>query len=98
MKKEVKCSSIIVLSSPEIFSDESEKELPNENKEELKKYLQNDEDDEIIKKKFSQKVKKNLSRKEKLLLAIVMIKINHLKQLKKQRNLPPKMIHPRKLS
>ena len=40
MKKEVKGSSIIVLSCSESSSDESEKELPIENTEELKKYLQ----------------------------------------------------------
>ena len=45
MKKEVKNkkSSIIVLSYSESSSDESEKELSNENTEELKKYLQTDE-------------------------------------------------------
>ena len=59
MKKEVekKKSSIIVLSCSE-SSSESEKELPDEHTEELKKYLQTDEDDESIKKNFPQKVKK----------------------------------------
>ena len=44
MKKEVKGSSIIVLSCSESSSDESEKELPDENTEELKKYLQTSEE------------------------------------------------------
>ena len=73
MKKEVKNkkSTITVLSSPEISSDESEKELPIQNSEELKNYLQTN-DDKLI--------KKIPPRKEKLLLAIVMIKMNHLNQ------------------
>ena len=61
MKKEVnhKKSFIIDLSSSEPSSDESEKELPIENTEELKKYLQTDEDDdEAIKKASSKKSKK----------------------------------------
>ena len=60
MKKEVnkKKPFIIDLSSSEPSSDESEKELPNENTEELKKYRQTDEDDESIKKISPKKTKK----------------------------------------
>ena len=64
MKNEVenKKSSIIVLSSPESSGDESEKELPIENKGELKKYLLTD-DDKLIKKKFPQENKKAFQEK-----------------------------------
>ena len=59
MKKEVenKKSSIIVLSCSESSGDESDKELPIENKDKLKKYLLTD-DDKLIKKKFPQENKK----------------------------------------
>ena len=98
MKKEVekKKSFVIDLSSSEPSSDECEKESPIENTEELKKYLLTD-DDKLIKKNSPRK-QKSLSRKQKLLLAIMLIKIKIKKnQSKNQRNLPPKT-HPRKLS
>ena len=59
MKKEVenKKSFIRVLSCSESSGDESEKELPIENTEELKKYLLTD-DDKLIKKKSPKKTKK----------------------------------------
>ena len=91
MKKEVenKKSSILVLICSESSSDESEKELPIENTEELKNYLQTS--DESIK-KLLPKSQKNLSRKEKRLLTIVMNKINHLKQLNNQKDSPTKTL------
>ena len=64
MKKEVKGSSIKVLSCSESSSDESEKELPNENTEELKKYLQTDEDDQSIKKTSSKKSKRLIKKRK----------------------------------
>ena len=59
MKKEVenKNSFITVLSSSESSGDESEKEIPIENKEEIEKYLLNS-DDKLIKKKSPQENKK----------------------------------------
>ena len=64
MKKEVekKKSSIIVLSCSESSSDESEKELPIENTEELNKYLQTD--DESIKKTSPKKSKKRIKKRK----------------------------------
>ena len=57
MKKQK--SSIIVLSSPESSADESEKAMPKIDKEELRKYLQNsDEEDESSPKTFPKKSKK----------------------------------------
>ena len=70
MKKEVenKKSSIIVLSCSESSGDESEKELPIENKEELKKYLltddDDDDDDKLIKKNSPKKTKKLVKKRE----------------------------------
>ena len=99
MKKEVenKNSFITDLSSSESSGDESEKEIPIENKEEIKKviekYLLTDEKP----KKTIQK-KTSLSKKENHLPAIVMIRKNQLKQSnqsKNQRNSLPK-IHSRK--
>ena len=61
MKKEVenKKSFLTDLPSSESSGDESEKELPIEKGEELKKYpLTDDEDDKSIKKKFPQEKKK----------------------------------------
>ena len=67
MKKEVenKKSSIIVLSCSESSGDESEKELPIENTEELKQYLQtNEDDDKLIKKNSPKKTKKLVKKRE----------------------------------
>ena len=64
MKKEK--SRIIVLDSPESTSDESERELPIENTEELKEYLLNDDNDDnkIIKQKSPKKRKKLAKKRE----------------------------------
>ena len=63
MKKEK--SSIIVLSCSESSGDESEKAMPKIDKEELRKYLQNsDEEDESVK-KTSPKRSKKLVKKRK---------------------------------
>ena len=81
MKKQK--SSIIVLSCSESSYDETEKAMPKIDKEELRKYLQNsDEEDESAKKNLL-KSRKNLSRKEKLLPVIVTFKINKLNLSKK---------------
>ena len=95
MKKEVenKKSFITDLPSSESSGDESEKELPIENKGELKKYLL-ESDDKLIKKNSPRK-QETLSRKEKLLLTIMLIKIKK-NQLKNQRIITPKT-HPRKV-
>ena len=93
MKKEK--SSIIVLTRSESSGDESEKAMPKIDKEELRKCLQNS--DEENEKKLLPKSQKNLSRKEKLLLIIMLIKINQLNQSKKQRN-PSKKTHPQNIS
>ena len=65
MKKEVdnKKSFITDLLSSESSGDESEKELPIENTEELKKYLLTD-DDKLIKKNSSKKTKKLVKKRE----------------------------------
>ena len=65
MKKEVenKKSFIRVLSCSESSGDESEKELPIENTEELKKYLLTD-DDKLIKKISPKKTKKLVKKRE----------------------------------
>ena len=81
MKKQK--SSIIVLSCSESSDDETEKAMPKIDKEELRKYLQNsDEEDESAKKKSPQKSKK-MARKEKLLPVIITFKINKLNLSKK---------------
>ena len=68
MKKEIenKKQFIIDLSSSEPSSDESDNELHVENidKDELKKYLQTDEDDESIKKISSKKSKKLIKKRK----------------------------------
>ena len=93
MKKEVdnKNSFITDLTSSESSGNESDQEISVENKEELKKYHLTDNDKLI--KKIAPRKQKSLSRKEKLLLAIMLIKKNQ----SNQRN-PPKKIHPRKVS
>ena len=65
MKKEVenKNSFIRVFSCSESSGDESEKELPIENKEEIKKYLLTVED-KLIKKNSPQKTKKLVKKRE----------------------------------
>ena len=65
MKKEVenKKPFIIDLSSSESSSDESDKEISVENKEELKRYLLTD-DEEIIKKNSPKKTKKLVKKRE----------------------------------
>ena len=65
MKKEVenKNSFIRVLSCSESSGDESEKELPIENKEEIKKYLLTVED-KLIKKNSPKKTKKLVKKRE----------------------------------
>ena len=95
MKKEK--SSIIVLSCSESSGDESEKAMPKIDKEELRKYLQNSDEENESVKKTSPKKSKNLSRKEKLLLILMLITINHLKKSKNQRNLSKKT-HPKNIS
>ena len=87
MKKQK--SSIIVLSCSESSDDETEKAKPKIDKEELRKYLQNSDEEDESAKKLPQS-QKNLSRKEKLLLTLILIKIN-------QRN-PSKKIHPKNIS
>ena len=91
MKKEVenKKSFIRVPSFSGSSGDESEKAKPKIDKEELREYLQNS-DEEDSSKNFSQKVKKNLSRKEKLLITIPTFMINKLNPIKK--------IHPQNIS
>ena len=68
MKKEIenKKQFIIDLSSSEPSSEESDNELHVENidKDELKKYLQTDEDDESIKKTSSKKSKKLIKKRK----------------------------------
>ena len=82
-------SSIIVLSFSESSGAESEKAKPKIDKEELRKYLQNsDEEDESDKETSPKKTKKS-SRKEKLFLTMMLIKIN-------QRN-SSKKIHPKNI-
>ena len=56
MKKEK--SSIIVLSCSESSGDESEKEMPKIDKEELRKCHQNSDEENDFQKNFSQKAKK----------------------------------------
>ena len=67
MKKEVekKKTFIIDLSSSESSGDESEKEMPKIDKEELRKYLQNsDEENESVKKTSPQKSKKLVKKRQ----------------------------------
>ena len=63
MKKEK--SSIIVLSCSESSGDESEKEMPKIDKEELRKYLQNSDEENKSVKKTSPKKPKKLDKKRK---------------------------------
>ena len=63
MKKEK--SSIIVLSCSESSGDESEKEMPKIDKEELRKYLQNSDEENESFKKTSPKKPKKLVKKRK---------------------------------
>ena len=90
MKKQK--SSIIVLSCSESSGDESEKAKPKIDKEELRKCLQNsDEEDESPQKTSPKKTKKS-SRKEKLVLTIMIIKINHKPKKPIQKDSPPKYL------
>ena len=75
MKKEVenKNSFITDLSSSESSGDESEKEIPIENKKEIEKYLLNSDDEKNN--QIPPRKQKSLSRKDKILLTIVLIKI-----------------------
>ena len=85
MKKEK--SPIIVLTCSDSSGDESEKAMPKIDKEELRKYLQNsDEENESDKETSTEKSKKLVKKKKKLLLILMLIKINHLKKSKNQRN------------
>ena len=92
MKKQK--SSIIVLSCSESSDDETEKAKPKIDKEELRKYLQNSDEEDESPPKTSLPKSKNLSRKEKLLLALVLIKINQRNQSKKThpQNISSKMM------
>ena len=83
-------SSIIVLSCSESSGDETEKAKPKIDKEELRKYLQNSDKEDESDKETSPKKSKKLVKKRKLLLTIILIKIN-------QRNLSKK-IHPKNIS
>ena len=65
MKKEK--SSIIVLSCSESSGDESEKAKPKIDREELRKYLQNSDENESVKKNFPPKVKKTCQEKKNFL-------------------------------
>ena len=80
MKKEVenKKSFIRVLSCSESSGDETEKAKPKIDKEELRKYLQNSDEEDKSTQKPSPKKTKNLTRKEKLLPVILFFKINRL--------------------
>ena len=63
MKKEK--SSIIVLSCSESSGDESEKAMPKIDKEELRKYLQNsDQENESVKKTSPNKTKKLVKKRK----------------------------------
>ena len=63
MKKEK--SSILVLSCSESSGDESEKAMPKLDKEELRKYIQNsDEEDDSVKKTSPKKSKKTCQEKK----------------------------------
>ena len=92
MKKQK--SSIIVLSCSESSDDESEKAKPKIDKEELRKIVMRKMN---LHKKLLPKSQKNLSRQEKLLLSIMLIKINQLNHPKNQRN-PSKKTHPQNIS
>ena len=63
MKKEK--SSTVVLSCSESSGDESEKEMPKIDKEELRKYLQNSDEENESVKKTSPKKSKKLVKKRK---------------------------------
>ena len=107
MKKEVenKNSFITDLSSSESSGDESDdnKEIPIENKKEIKEVIENyllSSDDEKTIKKIPPRKEKRLLKREILLLAVVMIKIkkNQLNQSnpKKSKRNPPPKTHSRK--
>ena len=66
MKKEVenKNSFITDLSSSESSGDESEKEIPIENKKEIEKYLLNSDDEKTIKKNSPKKSKKLVKKRQ----------------------------------
>ena len=63
MKKQK--SSIIVLTSPESSADESDKAKPKIDKEELRKYLQNSDEEDESPQKTSPKKTKKLIKKRK---------------------------------
>ena len=62
MKKEK--SSIIVLSCSESSGDESEKAKPKIDREELRKYLQNSDENESVKKTSPKKSKKLVKKRK----------------------------------
>ena len=91
MKKEVKNkkSFIRVHSFSESSGDEREKAKSKIDKEELRKYLQNSDEEDSSPPKLLPKSQKNLSRKEKLLITIPTFMINKLNPIKK--------IHPKNI-
>ena len=83
----MKKSSIIVLSCSESSGDESEKAKPKIDKEELRKYLQNSDDEDKTIKKTSPKKPKKLVKKRKT-------SSHNVDQAKpSQENKKPKKIH-----
>ena len=88
MKKEK--SSIIVLSCSESSGDESEKAKPKIDKEELRKYLQNsDEENESVKEPSPKKSKK-LVKKRKTSSHVNVDQDKTAETIKKQRKSPQK--------
>ena len=82
MKKQK--SSIIVLTLPESSGDESEKAMPKIDKEELRKYLQNSDEEDESDKKTSPKESKKLVKKRKTSSSNTILQDKPTKPTKKQ--------------
>ena len=95
MKKEK--SSIIVLSSPESSGDESEKAMPKIDKEELRKYLQNSDEEDESAQKTSTKKSKKIVKKRKTSSINIDYQDKPSETMKKTKKSPQKVSPPKYL-
>ena len=84
MKKET--SSIIILSCSESSGDESEKEMPKKDKEELRKYLQNSDEENKSVKNSSPKKSKKFVKKRKTSSHINVDQVKSSQEIKKPKD------------
>ena len=95
MKKEK--SSIIVLSCSEPSGDESEKAMPKIDREELRKYLQNSDEEDESAQKTSPKKSKKFVKKRKTSSINIDYQDKATETIKKTKKSPQKF-HPKNMS